>query len=235
MKLLGATQPEDEKPNRKLLKPLMERRRRERMNRSLESLRELLLQGAHVQSLANPRAEKAEILENAVLFLQQRSGVDQEYQEGFSACLKRAVCFLRSSGREAEEGAQQRALADRFCQCLMERARAAGPLTDSTQLTSAPSRQGGVRTVSPSERRPDSPCGLSPCTALGGAGCPSTSTLHAMSVRRTPHRAPLASEDPNCRRRSPRVTRTPGRTLPEAQSPSAPRNSQGSAVWRPWP
>uniref|UniRef100_W5N810 Transcription factor HES-7.1-A-like n=1 Tax=Lepisosteus oculatus TaxID=7918 RepID=W5N810_LEPOC len=201
MKLLGATQPEDEKPNRKLLKPLMERRRRERMNRSLESLRELLLQGAHVQSLANPRAEKAEILENAVLFLQQRSGVDQEYQEGFSACLKRAVCFLRSSGREAEEGAQQRALADRFCQCLMERARAAGPLTDSTQLTSAPSRQGG----------------------------------HAMSVRRTPHRAPLASEDPNCRRRSPRVTRTPGRTLPEAQSPSAPRNSQGSAVWRPWP
>uniref|UniRef100_A0A8K9Y6V1 BHLH domain-containing protein n=1 Tax=Oncorhynchus mykiss TaxID=8022 RepID=A0A8K9Y6V1_ONCMY len=46
-----------------LLKPQVERRRRERMNHSLESLRTLLL-------VTQRRVEKAEILEHTVLFLQ---------------------------------------------------------------------------------------------------------------------------------------------------------------------
>uniref|UniRef100_A0A8K9VDB6 Hairy and enhancer of split related-7 n=1 Tax=Oncorhynchus mykiss TaxID=8022 RepID=A0A8K9VDB6_ONCMY len=87
-----------------LLKPQVERRRRERMNPSLESLRTLLV--------TQRRVEKAEILEHTVLFLQNTGDVDRKkgedgekqhpFQDGFSGCLQRAAHFL---GQE-EEGLQ---------------------------------------------------------------------------------------------------------------------------------
>ncbi|XP_066518287.1 hairy and enhancer of split related-7 [Hoplias malabaricus] len=93
--------------DRKLLKPQVERRRRERMNRSLESLRNLLLPGPEAAS--QRRVEKAEILENTVVFL--RSAVAQktregpkagsegdQYLDGFSACLHKAAWFLQTEG-----------------------------------------------------------------------------------------------------------------------------------------
>nr|XP_046173018.1 transcription factor HES-7.1-A-like [Oncorhynchus gorbuscha] len=95
-----------------LLKPQVERRRRERMNHSLESLRTLLLQGPLLQGVTQRRVEKAEILEHTVLFLQntgdgdRKKGEDGEkqhpFQDGFSGCLQRAAHFL---GQE-EEGLQ---------------------------------------------------------------------------------------------------------------------------------
>uniref|UniRef100_A0A2K5Z402 BHLH domain-containing protein n=1 Tax=Mandrillus leucophaeus TaxID=9568 RepID=A0A2K5Z402_MANLE len=48
-----------------MLKPLVEKRRRDRINRSLEELRLLLL------NLRNPKLEKAEILEFAVGYLRE--------------------------------------------------------------------------------------------------------------------------------------------------------------------
>ncbi|KAJ8342294.1 hypothetical protein SKAU_G00322220 [Synaphobranchus kaupii] len=94
-----------------LLKPLVEKRRRERMNRSLESLRALLLQRSQHQALASGRVEKAEVLEHTVLFLQSaghRGAAEgrqqQDFQDGFSTCLQRAACFLRDDrdGRRVE-------------------------------------------------------------------------------------------------------------------------------------
>uniref|UniRef100_A0A4W4FRU9 BHLH domain-containing protein n=1 Tax=Electrophorus electricus TaxID=8005 RepID=A0A4W4FRU9_ELEEL len=91
-----------------LLKPQVERRRRERMNRSLENLRLLLLQGSEQQMLSHRRVEKAEILEQTVLFLQSstkkaRVGVEGKegypFLEGFSACLEKATHFMQQEGK----------------------------------------------------------------------------------------------------------------------------------------
>ncbi|KAG8009816.1 Transcription factor HES-2 [Nibea albiflora] len=99
---------EDAKAQRKSLKPQVERRRRERMNRSLESLKTLLLQQ---QEATQRRLEKAEILEHTVLFLQNTATGDktrsesgggcqkQSFQDGFSTCLKRASQFLGPEGK----------------------------------------------------------------------------------------------------------------------------------------
>ncbi|XP_029306979.1 uncharacterized protein LOC115021007 [Cottoperca gobio] len=122
MKLLQDS--EDAKAERKSLKPQVERRRRERMNRSLESLKTLLLQQ---QEATQRRVEKAEILEHTVLFLQNtyegdktRVGVGgvsqkQSYQDGFSTCLQRASRFLGHEGKGLWLGAALDAsLAARF-------------------------------------------------------------------------------------------------------------------------
>ncbi|XP_049585437.1 transcription factor HES-7.1-A-like [Syngnathus scovelli] len=89
--------------DKKSLKPLVERRRRERINRSLENLKTLLL----TSQLAGGgrRLEKAEILEHTVYFLQQHVNkgnmkqVLHSYQHGFSSCLQRAAHFLHSDGK----------------------------------------------------------------------------------------------------------------------------------------
>ncbi|XP_011814030.1 PREDICTED: transcription factor HES-7 [Colobus angolensis palliatus] len=60
----------------KMLKPLVEKRRRDRINRSLEELRLLLLERTRDQNLRNPKLEKAEILEFAVGYLRERSRVE---------------------------------------------------------------------------------------------------------------------------------------------------------------
>ena len=59
-----------------MLKPLVEKRRRDRINRSLEELRLLLLERTRDQNLRNPKLEKAEILEFAVGYLRERSRVE---------------------------------------------------------------------------------------------------------------------------------------------------------------
>ncbi|XP_017541713.2 hairy and enhancer of split related-7 [Pygocentrus nattereri] len=94
------------KMERKLLKPQVERRRRERMNRSLESLRVLLLQGP--EAATQRRVEKAEILEHTVLFLQtsmtqakknqacDEGSEGRQFMDGFSACLHEAARFLQT-------------------------------------------------------------------------------------------------------------------------------------------
>ncbi|XP_036436205.1 hairy and enhancer of split related-7 [Colossoma macropomum] len=94
------------KMDRKLLKPQVERRRRERMNRSLESLRVLLLQGP--EAATQRRVEKAEILEHTVLFLQtsmaqakknqdsDEGSEGKRFMDGFSACLHKAARFLQT-------------------------------------------------------------------------------------------------------------------------------------------
>ncbi|XP_028910442.1 transcription factor HES-7, partial [Ornithorhynchus anatinus] len=101
----------------KMLKPLIEKRRRDRINRSLEELRLLLLERTRDQNLRNPKLEKAEILEFAVGYLRQRSRAeplgasarpaqDQEtmsscYLSGFRECLLRMVTYIQDSSPSA--------------------------------------------------------------------------------------------------------------------------------------
>ncbi|XP_057690669.1 transcription factor HES-2-like [Corythoichthys intestinalis] len=85
---------------RKSLKPEVERRRRERINRSLENLKTLLI-AAHVNG--GRRLEKAEILEQTVLFLQQHAKNKKQqlhfYQNDISSRLQRAANFLQTESK----------------------------------------------------------------------------------------------------------------------------------------
>ncbi|KAM4579610.1 hairy and enhancer of split related-7 [Odontesthes bonariensis] len=104
MKLLQEL--DDATSNRKLLKSQVEKRRRERMNRSLEHLRTMLLQEPQ-QGGTKHRVEKAEILEHTVLFLQKTAeehtakagGQKHSFQDGLSTCLRRASRFLGPEGK----------------------------------------------------------------------------------------------------------------------------------------
>ncbi|XP_026228507.1 uncharacterized protein LOC113170584 [Anabas testudineus] len=117
MKLLQDTS--DSKSKSKILKPQVERRRRERMNRSLDTLKSLLLQR---QEETQRRVEKAEILEHTVLFLQDAAkggggggGHKHSFQDGFSTCLQRATHFLGPHGKGLWlEGALDASFTSRF-------------------------------------------------------------------------------------------------------------------------
>ncbi|KAJ8266190.1 hypothetical protein GJAV_G00126970 [Gymnothorax javanicus] len=110
-KPFGANLQVDLQTTKKLRKPLVEKRRRERMNRSLECLRVLLLRDTQHRALVNGKVQKAEVLEHTVLFLQNtglRGTADgtqqQDFQDGFSTCLQRAAHFLQHNreGRRME-------------------------------------------------------------------------------------------------------------------------------------
>ncbi|XP_077118706.1 transcription factor HES-7.1-B-like [Ranitomeya variabilis] len=89
---------------RKLLKPMVERRRRERINSCLEKLRLLLADAMkNEKKLKNPKMEKAEILEYTVEFLQSRmTSVKSsrevlqsiDFRSGFHKCLETTVNFI---------------------------------------------------------------------------------------------------------------------------------------------
>ncbi|KAK3527110.1 hypothetical protein QTP86_010994 [Hemibagrus guttatus] len=110
-----------------LLKPQVERRRRERMNRSLENLRLLLLQGPEQQATSQRRVEKAEILEHTVLFLQsakkpraedESSSEGHRFLDGFSACLQKAAHFLHE---QSEAQGLHDSLSSSLHRCLNRR------------------------------------------------------------------------------------------------------------------
>ncbi|CAB1333002.1 unnamed protein product [Coregonus sp. 'balchen'] len=218
MKPLGGT--ENRKIDRKLLKPQVERRRRERMNHSLESLRTLLLQGPLHQGVTQHRVEKAEILEHTVLFLQNtcdgdrkkaESGEQQHsFQEGFSGCLQRAARFL---GHEGEGLQLEAALNTTFSTCLNSHA---------CMSTEVPSKKANTSNSLPSTM------------------CHQSS--HLMKIQEShyrqqlcevyrrhlshAHRAPLRHGDPN-------PPQQPHRhSAKDAQSQNLPASQ---SVWRPWP
>ncbi|XP_044215801.1 uncharacterized protein LOC122987826 [Thunnus albacares] len=100
---------EDGANDRKFIKSQVEKRRRERMNRSLECLRTMLLQQPQQPGGTQPRVEKTEILEHTVLFLQNTAkrdntraggeGQKHSFQDGFSTCLQKAAQFLGPEGK----------------------------------------------------------------------------------------------------------------------------------------
>ncbi|XP_030606636.1 transcription factor HES-7-like [Archocentrus centrarchus] len=104
---------EEATKSRKLIKSQVEKRRRERMNRSLERLRTMLLQEPH-EGGTQHRVEKAEILEHTILFLQNTATGEKatggggsrksSFQDGFSTCLQTASRFLGPEGKRSQLG-----------------------------------------------------------------------------------------------------------------------------------
>uniref|UniRef100_A0A665WSW5 Transcription factor HES-7-like n=1 Tax=Echeneis naucrates TaxID=173247 RepID=A0A665WSW5_ECHNA len=62
---------EDAKSRKRILKPVVEKKRRDRINQSLAELRSLLMNHTSDPRLQNPKIEKAEILDLAVEYLQK--------------------------------------------------------------------------------------------------------------------------------------------------------------------
>ncbi|XP_053432722.1 transcription factor HES-2 [Nycticebus coucang] len=88
---------------RKSLKPLLEKRRRARINESLSQLRGLILPLLGRENSRCSKLEKADILEMTVRFLQElpRSSCpaaspapSDSYRDGYSACVARLACVL---------------------------------------------------------------------------------------------------------------------------------------------
>ncbi|KAG7464503.1 hypothetical protein MATL_G00166250 [Megalops atlanticus] len=130
MKTLGTELP-DKNDARRVPKPMMEKRRRDRINNSLETLRLLLLENTRNEKLRNPKVEKAEILESVVQFLKAEQGAGNElpsvgggkkaclggeegrvplpqkhhqsYHDGMRACLLRVGHFIALKNQELEE------------------------------------------------------------------------------------------------------------------------------------
>ncbi|XP_067312714.1 hairy-related 5 isoform X2 [Pseudorasbora parva] len=120
--------------NMRVPKPLMEKRRRDRINQSLETLRMLLLENTHNEKLKNPKVEKAEILESVVHFLRAEQGSEndsfqiprgkrarteecdenlssprkrQSYRDGMRTCLLRVSHFIASKSHEYGQGVEK--------------------------------------------------------------------------------------------------------------------------------
>ncbi|XP_073457491.1 transcription factor HES-2 [Aquarana catesbeiana] len=93
---------------RKTLKPLMEKRRRARINESLNQLKTLILPLIGKDNSRYSKLEKADILEMTVRFLKdippvQTQNSAEKYREGYRACLDRLSGILTKTNVIAEE------------------------------------------------------------------------------------------------------------------------------------
>ncbi|XP_036961517.1 transcription factor HES-2-like [Acanthopagrus latus] len=81
---------------RKTMKPLMEKRRRARINDSLNHLKNLILPLTGRDKTRYSKLEKADILEMTVRFLGDIPPVNTKnsYKEGYKACLQRVSALL---------------------------------------------------------------------------------------------------------------------------------------------
>ncbi|XP_047441835.1 hairy-related 11 [Mugil cephalus] len=70
-KLQNQSPEQDGRTRKRILKPVVEKKRRDRINQSLAELRSLLLNSTSDPRLQNPKIEKAEILDLAVEYLKQ--------------------------------------------------------------------------------------------------------------------------------------------------------------------
>ncbi|XP_063302088.1 transcription factor HES-7-like [Pelobates fuscus] len=115
------------KEDKKLMKPVIEKRRRDRINQSLEHLRMLLLEATKDESLKNPKTEKADILTKTVHFLKlchepgtedamkTKSGFKGGFQEGLS----QAATFLNSTASISET--KRGYVVEKLCQHMENR------------------------------------------------------------------------------------------------------------------
>ncbi|CAL8368726.1 unnamed protein product [Lota lota] len=96
---------------RKTLKPLLEKKRRARINDSLGSLKTLILPLVGKDNARYSKLEKADILEMTVRFLKELpsspvKNSSDSYKEGYKACLDRVSALLPKTSMD--QGACQR-------------------------------------------------------------------------------------------------------------------------------
>ncbi|XP_030042295.1 transcription factor HES-7 [Microcaecilia unicolor] len=225
----------------KILKPVMEKRRRERINQSLEELRLLLLQITGDQKLQNPKLEKAEILELTVHYLRGKARLKPDgaasgeknsaeicYLSGFRECLLRMSFFLK----ELEPSIQRRFLESLQAHMQLKNQKTADPEPSSSRGEPAfPLQSFGCSqrlfTVSLLEDLLANPTRVPFCLGGSLSKVPDMSRPCTPSYREEPQQ-PI----------SPDSTASPQhlRDLPGAQRQrDVSGSSQERKIWRPWP
>ncbi|KAK5865146.1 hypothetical protein PBY51_016334 [Eleginops maclovinus] len=103
---LQNTSLEDGKSRKRVLKPVVEKKRRDRINQSLGELRSLLLKHTSDPRLQNPKIEKAEILDLAVEYVQTWTDGNNHRKEsnapalvtiegaGFQQCVAQLTSYM---------------------------------------------------------------------------------------------------------------------------------------------
>ncbi|KAL6456676.1 hypothetical protein MHYP_G00352200 [Metynnis hypsauchen] len=155
---------------RKTLKPLMEKRRRARINDSLNRLKALIVPLVGKDTSRYSKLEKADVLEMTVRFLRElpsSPAKDQpdSYREGYKACLQRVSALLPHTGLDREAGLRvnefmQRAMlsASPACQHCCGHSASVAPQTQqrlrSLQAANAPCVQSTSSLATPAPSRP---------------------------------------------------------------------------------
>ncbi|XP_069467630.1 transcription factor HES-7.1-like [Ambystoma mexicanum] len=220
---------EDAVENEKFLKPMVEKRRRERINSSLESLRMLLLEKRPNEKLKNPKVEKAEILENTVQFIRaQNQSLEalpndwQTYQAGYHDCLQRAIFFLNAN-KDADQ--ERKAFLNGYLtSCLNQ--------LQSSSVPRPPGASSLRATINGPQLEPDTISDSEASSARILPLLPLTDILPFNSRRgselQTPQ-PPSCAQQQSLQEGSMHINRTVG----------APTNNDfpapSSSVWRPWP
>lgn len=85
---------------RRANKPLMEKRRRARINQSLAALKALILDSAKADNTKHSKLEKADILELTVRHFQRHRSLDtqgvNQYRAGFADCVREVQRYLET-------------------------------------------------------------------------------------------------------------------------------------------
>ncbi|XP_060638969.2 transcription factor HES-7.1-A-like [Anolis sagrei] len=223
----------ENKEEKKLLKPLMEKRRRDRMNQSLDRLRVLLFEATQDERLKNPKVEKAEILQKTVQFLKtqplsetkhKEEAFLQRYRSGYRECLTQATHFLRGNSGLCQ--GKKAYLMEHICHCMEKIT--SSPRGETHQLPSTASSPGYGDLQQ--HYSPDVFASCSP--ALGGApyvlhpppaSCPIRQGLQ-------PSRMNGSGQPDGCSRSSSQQSK-----LLETRNPATVQSPQALNVWRPWP
>ncbi|XP_030641133.1 transcription factor HES-2-like [Chanos chanos] len=92
---------------RRTLKPLLEKRRRARINESLSQLKTLILPLMGKDNCRYSKLEKADILEMTVRFLTETpvtrtKGTDQNFKDGYKACLQRVSTLVQQANLDED-------------------------------------------------------------------------------------------------------------------------------------
>ncbi|XP_061445577.1 transcription factor HES-7.1-like [Rhineura floridana] len=218
----------ESKDEKKLLKPLMEKRRRDRMNHSLDRLRVLLLEATRDERLKNPKVEKAEILQKTVQFLKtqplsetkhKEDTLLQRYHSGYRECLTQATHFLRASpgictGKKAY-------LMEHICHCMEKIT--ASPRPEVLRPPSAAANP----SYDPQQRySPDVFAGCSPPLGDPAYVLHPPPTSYPAGPGLQAHMTSVAQQGSCSRSQQNKLSETRNST---AQSP------QALNVWRPWP
>ncbi|CAH2272702.1 transcription factor HES-7-like [Pelobates cultripes] len=201
-------------PSRKILKPVVEKQRRDRINNCLEEMRILLLKLTGNQKLRNPKMEKAEILELAVIYIgnvtrmkthdpeRWVSPAEKFYLSGFRDCLDRTEDFISDINPDAR---------NRFLDGLQ---------THLQQQLRFPKQVFLSNVVDKSED-----------------GLASKESQHNMTIDFS-HSGDDLSPFSTSTLSSPEMASSPGWLSPSPENPAGfhiqPENSQ-TFVWRPWP
>ncbi|ELT98466.1 hypothetical protein CAPTEDRAFT_225285 [Capitella teleta] len=93
---------------RKIRKPIIERRRRERINRCLDQIKSLVLKALNQDETKYEKMDKADILEMAVRHLldNERSKVHSNYRTGFNRCTSQVREFLNNNNNNNNNNAK---------------------------------------------------------------------------------------------------------------------------------